>query len=72
MHIKDFAVEEVKGKRGGGPGKWAPVGSGTIDWKSVRKTLEEIRYSGWITVEPAAGSLTEAEHSKFLDELFGA
>ena len=72
LHIKDFAVSEVKGKRGGGPGDWAPVGGGTIDWKSVRKTLEEIRYSGWITVEPAKGNLTEAEHSKLLDEYFGA
>jgi len=72
LHIKDFAVSEVKGKRGGGPGEWAPVGGGTIDWKSVRKTLEEICYSGWITVEPAKGNLTDDEHSKFLDELFGA
>ena len=72
LHIKDFAVSEVKGKRGGGPGEWAAIGSGTIDWKNVRKTLEEIRYSGWITVEPAKGTLTDDEHSKFLDEHFGA
>ena len=71
MDIKDFAVTEVKGNRGGGPGDWAPIGQGTVDWKNVRKTLEEIRYSGWVSVEPAAGNLTDEEHSKFLDEHFG-
>ena len=72
LHIKDFAVSKVKGKCGGGPGDWAAIGHGTIDWKSVRKTLEEIRYSGWITVEPVAGNLTEEQHSQFLDQYFGA
>jgi len=72
LDIKDFAVSEFKGKRGGGPGNWAPIGGGTIDWKSVRKTMEEIHYSGWVSVEPVAGNLTDEEHSKFLDEHFGA
>ena len=72
LHIKDYAVSAVKGKRGGGPGDWAPVGDGTIDWKNVRKTLEEIRYSGWITVEPTKGNLTETEHSTLLDQFFGS
>ncbi len=71
LHIKGFAVNEVKGKRGGGPGGWTPVNAASIDWKNVRKTLNEIGYQGWITVEPAGGNLTEEEHSKFLDEYFG-
>ena len=72
LDLKDFAVSEVKGKRGGGPGDWAPIGSGTIDWKNVRKTLEEIRYAGWVSVEPTAGNQTLEEYSKFIDEHFGA
>ncbi len=71
LHIKDYAVTEVKGKNGGGPGKWAAVGEGTIDWTNVRKTLDEIRYNGWITVEPAAGNLTDVQHAKFLDKFIG-
>jgi len=69
LHIKDFAVREVQGKRGGGPGDWAAIGNGTIDWENVRKTLNEIRYHGWITVE--SGDRTDEEHSQFLDEYFG-
>ena len=72
LDIKDYAVKEFKGKRGGGPGDWAPIGGGTIHWTNVRKTLEEIRYSGWVSVEPVAGNLTDEEHSKFLDEHFGS
>ena len=72
LDLKDFAVSEFKGKRGGGPGNWAPIGQGTVNWKNVRKTLEEIRYSGWISVESTAGTLTDEEHSKFIDEHFGA
>jgi len=72
LDLKDFAVHEVKGKRGGGPGDWAPIGQGTIDWKNVRKTLEEIRYSGWVSMEPTAGNQTLEEYSNFLDEHFGA
>ncbi|MCL2742313.1 MAG: sugar phosphate isomerase/epimerase [Planctomycetaceae bacterium] len=69
LHIKDSAISEAKGKRGGGPSQRVPIGTGTIDWKNVRKVLEEIRYSGWMTVE--SSGLTDAEHSKFLDEHFG-
>ena len=69
LHIKDRRIEEIRGKRGGGPAQRVPLGSGTIDWKSVRKTLEELGYSGWITIE--SEGLTKAEHSKFLDEHFG-
>ena len=72
LDLKDFAVSEVKNKRGGGPGEWAPIGYGTVNWKNVRKTMEEIRYSGWIAVESTAGNLTDEEHARFIDEYFGA
>ena len=71
LHIKGFAVKEAKGKRGGGPGDWTAIDNASIDWKNVRKTLNEIGYNGWITLEPAGGNMTEEQHSKFLDEYFG-
>ena len=72
LDLKDFAVKEFKGKRGGGPGDWAPIGEGTIDWKNVRKTMEEIRFTGWVSVEATAGNQTLEEFSKFIDDHFGA
>jgi len=71
LDLKDFAVKEFKGKRGGGPGEWAPIGQGTVDWNNVRKTMEEIRYSGWINLEPTAGNQTLDEYAAFVDEHFG-
>ena len=71
LDLKDFTVTEFKGKRGGGPGNWAPIGHGTVDWKNVRKTMEEIRLSAWVSVENAAGNQTLEEQSKFIDDYFG-
>jgi sugar phosphate isomerase/epimerase len=38
-----------------------PIGKGSIDWVSVRKTIEEIGYNGWVTIE--SGGYTDGEHS---------
>ncbi|MGL4943991.1 MAG: sugar phosphate isomerase/epimerase family protein [Thermoguttaceae bacterium] len=68
LHIKDFKVTEPRGKFGGGPGDWAKIGEGTIDWVGVRKTIDEIGYSGYVTIE--SGGYTPAEHSAILDKFF--
>ncbi len=68
LHIKDFKLDEVKGKRGGGPGKFIPISQGSIDWISVRKALANIPYTGWVTIE--SGGYSEAEHSQLLDKFF--
>ena len=73
LDLKDYAVKEIKGKRGGGPGDWAPISKGTVHWKNVRKGLEEIGYRGWISVEETVpGVLTDEEYIKFIDDHFGA
>lgn len=68
LHIKGFKVDEVKGKRGGGPGKFVPIDQGTIDWISVRKALAAIPYSGWVTIED--GGHTDEQYSAILDKFF--
>lgn len=68
LHIKDFKVTEPRGKFGGGPGDWTPIGAGTVDWPAVRKAIEEIGYSGYVTIE--SGGFSPAEHSVILDKFF--
>jgi len=67
LHIKGFKVTEVKGKLGGGPGNWCRIDQASIDWKSVRKLLADVRYSGWLTIEE--GGATNEEYSQMLDQI---
>jgi hexulose-6-phosphate isomerase len=67
LHIKGFKVNEVKGKLGGGPGDWVKIDQASIDWKSVRKTLTDIRYNGWVSIEE--DGYTDEEYSKILDKI---
>ncbi len=46
VHVKDF---ERNAK------KFVPLREGSINWPVVRKALDEIGYSGWITAELSAG-----------------
>jgi sugar phosphate isomerase/epimerase len=65
VHVKEFNLKETKGPLGGGPvGGPGRIGGGSIDWRSVRKKLDEIRYCGWLTVEEDERSLEE--YSKIL------
>ena len=70
LHIKGFKVTEVKGKLGGGPGDWCRIDQASTDWKSVRKLLAELRYSGWMTIEE--GGASDEEYSKMLDGIIAA
>lgn len=47
LHFKDFLVDQEKPAGG----DFVPIGKGSIDWLSVRDTIEEIGYSGWVTFE---------------------
>jgi hexulose-6-phosphate isomerase len=67
LHIKGFKVNEVKGKLGGGPGDWVKIDQASIDWKLVRKTLSDVRYNGWMSIEE--GGYTDEEYSKLLDKI---
>ena len=64
IHVKDHRVDEVKGKRGGGPVTMTRAGHGSTDWLSVRKKLDEVRYHGWLTLED--GDRAVEESSKIL------
>ncbi|MDR0869821.1 MAG: sugar phosphate isomerase/epimerase [Planctomycetaceae bacterium] len=66
LHIKGFKVPEPKGKLGGGPGSWCKIDESAIDWKVVRKTLTDIGYNGWVSVEE--GGYDYAKYKKILDE----
>ena len=32
-------------------GVMCPIGAGSLDYQDIRKTLDEIEYSGWVTIE---------------------
>ncbi|MDR2642585.1 MAG: sugar phosphate isomerase/epimerase [Planctomycetaceae bacterium] len=67
LHIKGYKVTEVKGKLGGGIGDWSKIDKGTIDWRSVRKTLADVRYNGWMTIEE--NGYSDQEYGKILDKI---
>jgi L-ribulose-5-phosphate 3-epimerase len=50
VHVKDFKLE-----RGAGRFHWKNIGEGDIDWVEVRKALNEIGYTGFITTEIEGG-----------------
>ena len=59
VHFKDVNEDiycEVLGKRirffeGCGKGAMCPIGQGCLDYPAIRRTLEEIGYAGYITIE---------------------
>ena len=64
LHIKDFKIDREKKN----DGDFVPIGKGSIDWVSVRKVIDEVGYSGWVTIE--SGGYTDAEHSALMDRFF--
>ncbi len=77
LHFKDIDKDLYKGVlesytgffEGCEKGVMCPIGMGCIDYEGIRKTLEEIGYRGWITIEQerdpllASGSLDDAKKS---------
>ncbi len=64
LHIKDFKIDRAKPN----DGDFVPIGQGSIDWKSVRRVIDEIGYTGWVTIE--SGGYTDSEHSALMDRFF--
>ncbi len=62
-HVKDYKLNA-----NGQGGNWAKVGEGSVNWPLVRKLLEELEYSGWLTLEGNAGK-TREEQCKILDRI---
>ena len=64
LHIKDFKIDREKKN----DGDFVPIGKGSIDWKTVRKAIDEAGYNGWVSIE--SGGYTDAEHSALMDRIF--
>lgn len=64
LHIKDFLSDKTLPHEG----RFVPIGRGSIDWKSVRRVIEEIGYSGWVTIE--SSGFTDAEHRQIMNRFF--
>jgi L-ribulose-5-phosphate 3-epimerase len=59
-HVKDFKLNTD-----GHGGKFCNIRDGSVDWPSVMAALDEIGFSGWMTIE--GGDLSPQEHAKRLD-----
>ena len=64
LHIKDFKVDRALEKEG----TFVRIGDGTIDFKAVRRAIERVGYSGWVSIE--SSGWTDAEHSAIMDRFF--
>ena len=64
LHIKDFKIDRSVPKEG----SFVRIGEGSIDFKSVRRSIESIGYSGWVSIE--SDGWTDAEHSAIMDRFF--
>lgn len=64
LHIKDFAVDRAKPNGG----DFVPLGTGTINWKSVRKVIDEVAYDGFVTLE--SSGYTNEQHAKIFQNFF--
>ena len=50
IHLKDFTFDRRNGRF-----EWKNIGEGDIDWSEVRRALNEINYSGYVTTEVNGG-----------------
>jgi L-ribulose-5-phosphate 3-epimerase len=60
-HVKDFKLD----RNHQNSGEFCNIRDGSVDWPAVRKALDEVGYSGWMTIE--GGDLSLQENSKRLD-----
>jgi len=60
-HIKDFKLNP-----NGIGGKFVNIRDGSVNWPVVRRELDKVGYSGWMTIE-GSGGLSMQEQNKRLD-----
>ncbi len=63
-HVKDFQLNP-----NGQGGRFVDFRDGSVDWPVVRKALDDIGYSGWMTIEGSDG-LSLAQQNKRMDLIF--
>ena len=64
FHVKDFKLNPADGR---GEGQFSNILDGSVRWPVVRHAIEDIGYTGWMTIE--GGNLSLAEHSRRLDQI---
>ena len=64
LHFKDFFVDPAKPAGG----DFVPIGKGSIDWKSVRKAIDEVEYDGFVTLE--SGGWSDEQHVQIFKNFF--
>ena len=64
LHIKDFKIDRTTPRHG----EFVPIGKGSIDFKAVRRAIDKIGYSGWVSIE--SSGWTDKEHSEIMDRFF--
>ena len=64
LHIKDFLVDHDKPAGG----DFVPIGKGSVDWLSVRDTIDAIGYNGFVTLE--SGGYSDEQHVKIFKNFF--
>ncbi len=64
LHIKDFKLDRTAKNEGA----FVRIGDGSIDFKAVRRALECVGYSGWVSIE--SSGWTDAEHAAIMDRFF--
>ena len=64
LHIKDFLFNKEKPNGG----DFVPIGTGSINWKSVRDVVEEVAYDGFVSLESGGYSLEQ--HAKIFQNFF--
>ena len=58
VHIKDFS-RKIADKQGKGAGFGVKLLEGDVNWTAVMKSLDDIGYNGWTTVEMPGGDTRE-------------
>jgi len=58
VHIKEFS-NKVANKQGKWAGFKSKLGEGDVNWPAVMKALDDIRYTGWVTLEQGGGDSLE-------------
>lgn len=50
LHVKDFRIDRAASNEG----QFTEIRSGSVDWPSVRKAIDDIGYNGYLTIEGGA------------------
>ena len=64
LHIKDFKIDRSARNEG----QFVRLGEGSINWKRVRRAIDAVGYSGWVSIEE--NGWTDAEYAGIMDRFF--